>query len=139
MRKYTLDIIKSSVHKYIRRNNKDMFMRSMLELYLICKDNSNFKPLIDRIKIICGEEILFIHCNKIVQIHNILDKFSKDLNYNYIIDCVNILMSCRRNRLSKYILGYYSLGVDLKMCLLEEHKLKPLITPLRKEKILKNW
>lgn len=122
MRKYTIDIIKSAVHKYIRRNNKDMFMRSMLELYLICKDNNNsFKPLIDRIKIICAEEILFVHCNKIVQIHNLIDKFVKDPNYNHIIDCVNILTSCRRTRLSKYVLGYYSLGIDWKICSLEEH------------------
>ena len=43
MRKYPLDIIKSSVHKYIRRNNKDMFMRSILELYLICNENKDEK------------------------------------------------------------------------------------------------
>lgn len=143
MRKYPLDIIKSSVHKYIRRNNKDMFMRSILELYLICNENKEFKPLIERIKIICAEEILFVHCNKIIQIHNLLDKFVLfprggkfilDTNYNYIIDCVNILTSCRRTRLSKYILGYYSLGIDYKLYSLEEHKLKPLIAPLKKEK-----
>src|SRR5579872_1091429 len=135
LRKYPIDVIKSAVHKYLRRNNKDMFMRSMLEFYLICKDNNDFNPLITRIKIMCGEEILFIHCNEIIEIHNKLDIFStsKNNDYKYIIDCANILSSCRRTRLSKYLLGYYGLGMDYKLCTLEEVKLEPLKAPLRKE------
>src|SRR5690348_10014138 len=87
----------------------------------------------------CVEEILFTECNKIILIHEKLDNFSKDYEYKYIIDCVNLLVNCRRTRLSKYILGYYGLGMDYGLCSLEQKdektKLKEFkLPPLRRVK-----
>jgi hypothetical protein len=139
LRKYPTDIIKSSVHKYLRRKNKDMFIRCMLEFYLICKDNKNFDPLIIRIQIICAEEILFNNYNSIISIYQKLKEFRNNFdNYSLIIDCCYLLINSRRTRLVKYILGYYSLGIDYGFCQLnsktEKKEYKLLTAPFKKEK-----
>src|SRR5271168_4122864 len=125
--KYTLDIIKSSVHKYLRRNNKDMFIRCMLEFWRMCYKKGDFEPLINRIRIMCAEEILFTNYQAIVKIDEKLKEFSvlttsgetftKDRenvenSYTLIIDICLLLIKSRRTRLTKYILGYYGLGID---------------------------
>ena len=83
LRKYPLDVIKSSIHKYLRRNNEDMFMRTMLEFYIICKQLKTFKSLITHIQIMCAEEILFINCNKVILIEEKLNNFKKDVFYSF--------------------------------------------------------
>jgi hypothetical protein len=133
--KYPLDIIKSGCHKYLRRNNKDMFIRCMLEFYLYCQEQNDFSPLIIRIQIMSAEEILFVNYTAIITIYQKLKEFrlSSD-NYFLIIDCCNLLISSRRTRLVKYLMGYYSLGIDYKFAKLVEIKYDPLIAPLKKEK-----
>ena len=36
---YSLDIIKSGVHKYLRRHNSEMMIRSMIEFILKARDD----------------------------------------------------------------------------------------------------
>ena len=114
---YKLDVIKSGLQKYLRRRELKKMIRCMVELDLFsyCGDKAKgFRTnMINRLKVMCYEELCFDQLGRFLQIMQKIDQWeaSKRTNRKMLVEICMILVSSELLRLSSDIKNFYLTGV----------------------------
>ena len=116
---YKLDILKSAVQKYLRRREFDKMVWCVAEIYLfeifkktetdIRATKGIISNLLNRLIIMCDEEMLFVECERYLLIRKYIEEFEKKNRGDFmcLYKICKILCESRMIRRNSDIRGYW--------------------------------
>lgn len=114
---YKLDVIKSGVQKYARRREREKMIRCMVEMDKFSefgkKGNGIRSNMMNRLKVMCYEELCFSDISSFLRIMNRLNKWDKGgrKNRKLLVEVCDIFVKAELLRLASDIKNYYWWGV----------------------------
>ena len=125
------NILKSGICKFYRRKIFDKFEWCVVEMVLfMIGSGSLLTNLINRLKILLMEEIVFVEIDKIIfgiRLLNGLEKLDSITILEHILEFIEIVKMCRRGRLCSYMNNwwrYYKGDLDFNISLDKVNKYK---------------
>ena len=115
---YRIDLLKSSLQKYLRRREKDKMIWTICELYMFNfageKGYVVLSNTVNRIKIFLDEEMCFDDWERYLKVMEILKDFENNnkRGLDLLIKLCLILLDCNMIRLNSDIKCYYKIAVD---------------------------
>ena len=114
---YKCDVMKSGIQKYLRRRERSKMLRCMIELDKFSEFGNKSKGIrsnmMNRIIVMCFEEICFCEVDNVVKIMKEIDLWEESgrENKKCLVNICNIMVSSEIIRLGSDIKNYFGEGV----------------------------